>query len=267
MGNHILYSFIILTYNSERYIEQCLQSINESISELRANTEVFVVDNGSKDGTLDILKSFTFNEFVNYKTIVFEQNTGTTYSRNAALKKSTGENIVILDSDAYVNSEVLDNLQKYLSQHIECGLVVPKLIYPDGRYQMSVDRFPTLLHKINRFFFLKKIEGRNQITEIRDVNYAISAFWMFPRATLNEVGLLDEKIFYSPEDVDYCIRIWKSGKKIVYIPDYFAVHDAQEISRSKGFKLINIFSLSHIKGLIYLYIKHAFIFSGDKFIR
>ena len=84
---------------------------------------------------------------------------------------------------------------------------------------------------------------------------------MFPKEVLNEVGLLDEKIFYSPEDVDYCIRVWKKGYTIDYFPDVKMIHDAQEISRGKAFK-INFFTLSHLKGLIYLFLKHRYILSG-----
>ncbi len=262
-----VFSFVILTFNSDRYIEKCLQSINESIATLKANAEVFVVDNGSIDETRSILKSFNFNHLVDFKTIFFDKNTGTTFSRNSALKNSSGEYLIVLDSDAYINVDTLSHLKAYLQINPLCGLAVPKLIYPDGRYQLSVDQFPTLVHKIKRFLFLKKMEGESEISKITQVDYAISAFWMFPRTVLDKVGLLDEKIFYSPEDVDYCIRVWKAGYNITYIPEYQVIHDAQEISRGKGFKKINLFSLSHIKGLFYLYYKHRFIFSGKKFIK
>jgi GT2 family glycosyltransferase len=261
------YSFIILSYNSERYLSQCLASIDDSIATLDVSAEVFVVDNGSNDSSCQILDSFKFNDMVSYKVIKFDHNTGTTFSRNAALRQATGKFLVVLDSDAYVNAPVLERLREYLLGNPACGLVVPKLIYPDGRYQLSVDQFPTIVHKIRRFLFLKQMERARPISAIKTVSYAISAFWMFPRHILDRVGLLDEKIFYSPEDVDYCIRIWKAGYKIIYIPDVSTVHDAQEISRSKGFKLLNLFSLSHIKGLFYLYFKHRFIFSGQKFIQ
>ena len=68
-----------------------------------------------------------------------------------------------------------------------------------------------------------------------DVDYAISAFWVIRRNAFERVGLFDEKIFYSPEDVDYCIRMWSAGYKITYVPKAEVVHDAQELSR--GFKL------------------------------
>jgi GT2 family glycosyltransferase len=263
---HMTYSFVILTFNSAKYIQKCLDSINQSADTLKEPMEVFVVDNGSVDATRDILQNFNFNEYVSFSKILFDENTGTTFSRNTALKQVTGEFVVILDSDAYINSSVLKGLKCYLEANKKCGIAVPRLTYPDGRYQLSVDQFPTLLHKIKRYFFLKQLEQQAPINSISTVDYAISAFWMLPKRILNEVGLLDEAIFYSPEDVDYCIRVWKANYQIIYIPEFSAIHDAQEISRRKGLKILNLFSLSHIKGLLYLYFKHRFIFSSKKFI-
>jgi GT2 family glycosyltransferase len=260
--NTCVYSFVILSFNSEQYIEKCLSSINQAIKEIKQNAEIFVIDNGSNDGSMELINNYQFCEFINYKVIQFSYNTGTTYSRNEALRKATGNYIVILDSDAYINGEVLHVLSNYLSENDLCGLVVPKLIYPDGRYQLSVDRFPSLIRKIQRYLFLKKIESKAQECEITDVDYAISAFWMLPKSTIDKVGYLDENIFYSPEDVDYCIRIWKAGLSITYNPSATVIHDAQEISRAKGLKLFNLFSFSHLKGLFYLYRKHHFIISG-----
>jgi len=177
------------------------------------------------------------------------------------LKQAQGDFILILDSDAYVTEKPITFLINYLTEHPECGIAVPKLTYPDGRYQKSVDNFPTLTTKFKRFFFLKGMENKEskQLLSEIDVDYAISAFWLFRKDVLDKVGLFDEKIFYSPEDVDYCIRVWKAGYSIRFFPEVSVIHDAQEISRSKGFS-INFFTISHVKGLLYLFIKHGYFF-------
>lgn len=261
------YSVTILTFNSERYIKKCLVSLIESFKHLSATYEIFVIDNGSKDQSKAITRAITSEYQANIQLIEFDYNTGTTFSRNQGLSKSIGEHIIVMDSDAYANAEAIETLSSYLNAHPLCGLAVPKLIYPDGRFQLSTDVFPTFVRKLQRFLFLKKMEKSlpQPVKDNQYVDYAISAFWMFPKTVMNQIGLLDEKIFYSPEDVDYCIRIWKSKHSINYIPSVSIVHDAQEISRSKGFK-INKFTLSHIKGLFYLFIKHRYFFSGKKFL-
>ncbi len=255
------FSAIILTFNSEQYIEKCLRSLVSSFNAIDASYEVFVIDNGSMDKTRAFIRKVTDEMDANIQLIPFDYNTGTTFSRNQGLKRAVGKRIVILDSDAYVTPEVIKELGSYLDENIECGMVVPKLTYPDGRFQISTDHFPTLWHKIRRFFFLKKMEGgeSSEALEQSPVDYAISAFWMFTKNVLDDIGHLDEKIFYSPEDVDYCIRVWLSGKEIHYLPQYSMIHDAQEISRAKGIK-INKFTISHAKGLIYLFLKHRYFF-------
>lgn len=259
------FSFIILTFNSARYVQTCLESIESSVQALGTTAEVFIMDNGSVDETLSIIEAFEFSDAIRLELIRFATNTGTTYSRNQGLARSTGEFVVVMDSDGYINPAALDGLAAHLSAHPECGMAVPRLTYPDGRYQLSVDEFPSVVRKAQRFFFLKQIEEKLKISEdTQVVDYAISACWVMPRAVVEKVGMLDERIFYAPEDVDYCIRVWKAGYQIHFVPALSMVHDAQEISRAKGFR-VNWFTLSHIKGLAYLYLKHRFLFSGRKF--
>ena len=263
----VRFSFIVLTFNSARYIGQCLEALGETVVGCNARAELFVIDNGSQDATREIIRNFQGPDALQLSLIEFEHNTGTTYSRNQGLARASGEFIVVLDSDAYINAAALTGLCDYLAQNPRCGMAVPQLVYPDGRWQMSTDVFPGLLRKIQRFFFLKDIEAKQgSMLASETVDYAISACWVMPASVVQAVGPLDEKIFYAPEDVDYCIRIWKAGYSIQYLPGFAVVHDAQEISRAKGFR-INWFTLSHIKGLAYLYLKHRFLFSGRKFRR
>ena len=78
---------------------------------------------------------------------------------------------------------------------------------------------------------------------------------------MRAVGNVDEKIFYSPEDVDYCMRVWKAGYQIVYAPSAVVVHDAQELSRSR---IPNKFTFSHGLGLLYYFKKHQYWFSSAR---
>ncbi|MCK4486712.1 MAG: hypothetical protein KAU38_08130 [Desulfobacterales bacterium] len=73
---------------------------------------------------------------------------------------------------------------------------------------------------------------------------------------LQVIGLLDEKIFYAPEDVDYCLRTWRVGYKVLYDSRVSAIHHAREISR--GIR-INRATISHIKGLLYYFMKHKYM--------
>lgn len=258
-------SCILLTWNSERYIEKCLNALLTELVSQPLSYEIFVVDNGSKDRTVALLRDFQ-TRFPNHLfPIYLDTNTGTTYSRNLALKQAKGRYLCIMDSDVEVDLGVIGKLIETVERDARIGLAAPKLLYPNGHLQKSTDVFPTIFTKFIRYFFLKQIEKREhrlaanvvRETEIREVEYAISAMWLLKREAFERVGLLDEKIFYSPEDVDYCLRIWKAGYSIVYNPTISCIHHTQEISR--GLK-INRMTVNHAMGLLYYFRKHRCMF-------
>lgn len=253
-------SAVILSFNSARYLEDCLNALIAALGSHDEADEIFVVENGSSDGSADILRRLEADHPGLVHGIYNAENLGTTVSRNQALRRATGRYVLILDSDATVAPGTLEPLIARLDADPSIGLLAPKLTYPDGRLQMSTDVFPTLTRKVARFFALKAMEqaAAEAPSAPVEVDYAISAFWLLPRAAVDKVGLLDEAIFYSPEDVDYCLRIWEAGLRIVYDPTVSAIHDAQELSR--GAKLSK-FLLRHVGGLFYLFRKHRYMFS------
>ena len=253
-------SCVILTWNSERYISKCLESLLRDLDENQFSYEIFVVDNGSTDNTAEIINSYKEKVPQCIFPIYLKKNMGTTFSRNLALRKSKGAYIVILDSDVEVMKGTIRPLIKIFQEYQNVGIVAPKLLYPTGHVQKSVDHFPTLFNKLKRYFFLKVIERRGekeQIKSITEVDYAISAMWILKKDVLNNVGFLDEAIFYAPEDVDYCLRTWLSGYIVAYDPKVAAIHHTQEASR--GFK-VNRLTVEHIRGLIYYFRKHKYFF-------
>lgn len=264
-------SVVILTWNSERYITKCLQSVIGEIAHGSDSAEIHIVDNGSTDATPDMLKEL----HAAHPSLIFptflDTNTGTTYPRNLALKKASGRYICIMDSDVELSSGTFQHLITVLQRDSQVGLVAPRLTYPNGTLQKSTDDFPTISRKIERYFFLKRMEireyeyhahaGRHAGQE-QEVDYAISAMWLFRHDLLDRVGLLDENIFYAPEDVDYCLRIWKAGYKILYSPGISCIHHTQEISR--GFKITRA-TLHHISGLLYYFRKHHCFFTRPRF--
>jgi GT2 family glycosyltransferase len=249
-------SYIVLSFNSAKYIEKCVRSLIAARSG-GSEDEVWVVDNGSIDNTPQILQALE-SELCNLRVVRLSRNQGTTVSRNIALRQASGRFIAVVDSDVEVPAGAVDALLRTLERNASCGIVAPRLEFPDGRLQLSTDVFPTAQHKLRRFVMLRRMEQqlRPEVTSgPRPVDCAISAFWLLPRRVLDDVGLFDERIFYSPEDVDYCLRVWLSGYTIMYDPRVRAVHDAQEISRSW---LPSAATFSHAAGLLYLFWKHRY---------
>ncbi len=252
-------SIIMLTWNSEQYIDACLQSIIDSIHLEQSEYEIFVVDNGSSDQTRAHIETYQRRYGDLIKSILLDSNTGTTYPRNLALKAARGEFIAVMDSDMETNPDTFSVLITTMLENKKAGLVAPKLIYGSGSLQKSTDQFPTLMHKAYRYFFLKQIESRedeaSKHLSTTDVDYAISAFWLFRRELLSRIGYLDEKFFYAPEDVDFCLRVWKGGQKVLFVPESQAIHYAQELSRGLVF---NKAFAEHLRGMLYFFRKHRY---------
>jgi GT2 family glycosyltransferase len=262
----LLISAVILSFNSARCIETCVRSLAAALARWPEPSEIWVVENGSIDGSVEILRRLE-EQFLELHVIYYAHNTGTTVSRNAALRRARGRYILIIDSDVEVGANTIAPLIDVLDHEPNCGIAAPRLTFRNGRTQLSVDVFPTLWRKLLRLVALRRMEaGLEPIrpAELRRVDYAISAFWAMPRTLLEKVGYFDERIFYSPEDVDYCLRVWRASFTVLQVGAAGAVHDAQEISRSP---LRPKFALAHIKGLLYLFVKHRYCFGSRRLYR
>jgi GT2 family glycosyltransferase len=259
-------SCVLLTWNSAAYVKKCLCSLSRDLCGSGLSHEIIVIDNGSTDGTLEILRDLPIPLFV----IPLSHNTGTTFSRNIGLRMARSQYVAILDSDLEISEpDTLLRLRDYLERNPRAGVVAPKLYYPSGNYQKTTDVFPTLWVKIKRYLYLREIEAlegklTDRYSEPREVDYAISAFWLLARDLVEEIGYLDENIVYAPEDVDYCLRVWLAGRPVIFLPSVTAVHHAQEISRrsplSKSMRL-------HMAGLAYYFRKYRMLISCRRVYR
>jgi|SRR5208283_667587 len=260
-------SFIILTWNSQKYVGRCLDSIMNKCEDERVDFEIIVIDNGSEDGTVSILNEYKQKRQDSLQLILLDSNRGTTYTRNLGLKKARGEYICVLDSDTEFGEGKLSGIFELWASHPKLGIVAPRLVLGDGTVQNSVKKFPTFWHKLLKL--PKAVLGLKvkdydfyesfPFKDIREVDSAISACWFFSRDLMAHVGLLDEKIFYAPEDLDYCMSTHKAGLTILYYPYLTVLHHTQRISHRRPFSKV---SLSHFGGLLYYYRKHGCWFSS-----
>lgn len=256
-----MFSFVILTWNSSKTISDCLLSISENCTKNQIDYEILVVDNGSSDQTVKIIRDNL--KQLPVKLTVLPKNRGTTFSRNIALRQAKGDVICVIDSDAVVQQVDLNEIEKRMNDD-SLGIVAPKLVLQDGTVQNSVKKFPSLLAKlakIPKIVFKIKIKDYDWYQDFpfeseTEVDYAISACWFFKRKLLQQVGFLDEKIFYAPEDIDYCLRVRKNGKKIIYYPHITVMHYCQQITHKRALSRI---SLSHFQGLLYYFAKHRYL--------
>ncbi len=260
-------SFVVLSFNSSACLERCIRSLARQASG-GDRDEVWVVDNGSTDGSAEIVERLGAELPDVVRPIRLERNAGTTIARNLALERASGRYVGIVDSDVEVPPGAVDALLARLEANPGCGIVAPRLIHPDGRPQLSTDVFPTVTRKLRRLVSLRRLERQQPQPDaappLRAVDYAISAFWLMRREVVERAGLFDTRIFYSPEDVDYCLRVWKAGYTVLYDATSFAVHRAQEISRRS---VLHWATWSHVSGLLYLFWKHGYLFGRSGLYR
>ena len=245
-------SVVTLTWNSENYIYRMLDTLTNNLNSIKLNYEIIIVDNGSDDNTVSILCEY-MKKNKNINLIALESNVGTTKSRNLALKQVNYENILIVDSDTeftYTNFEkLLKSFSEIKSEKI--GIIQPRLVHTNGEIQSSALKFPTITNKF--FRFLGRTQSPYDLKDIQKVDYCISAAWLLKREVFEVVGLLDEKIFYAPEDAEFCKRLSTLGLEVWYYPNVQIIHHYQRITSKKK---INKMWFSHLKGLIYFWFKY-----------
>lgn len=268
--------FVILTWNSEKYIGECLKSI-QALDGTSLSGRIIVVDNGSSDKTLKMIDSFkmfsTESSGFTIEAICLDKNYGTTSSRNKGLEKllddSNIDYICILDSDTVVNNDAILRLIDVIENDAGCAVVGPKMKDRHNVYQRSGRNIPTLTEKLFKVFPIRFLREKGQTMEssvrvegsgTSEVGYLMSACWMMRKGIFKTVGLLDEKIFYAPEDAEFCIRCHKAGYTVKYCRDAEIMHEWQRLSRKKLFSKHNF---EHIKGLAYMFAKHKYMFSTD----
>jgi len=267
MGVQPIISVVCITWNSERFIRPLLTTLLAEIEHSGLPTEIILIDNGStRDRTTEEVRTFAAAH-ANITLVPLSTNHGTTASRNIGIRMARGEFILILDSDTEMPPGTLRGLLDAFGELPEpgkIGLIHPRLTFPDGSFQESARRFPTLATKFFRIFRLEGARSRNETIpevirgEVAEVDYAISACWLVPRTVFDQVGLLDETIFYSPEDVEFCARLKRHGLRVWYYPKCHVIHNCQRLTAKRPLSRLG---LSHAKGLLRFWWRYGCFFT------
>jgi GT2 family glycosyltransferase len=251
-------SIIIVSYNTREFISACLNSIKKYLDGLPY--EIIVVDNHSVDGTSRLIHE----DFPDVSLIENGKNLGFGRAVNEGYKKAGGKYLLILNPDVEILPGSVEKMIHFLEGHPEVGLLLPKLVNPDGSLQFSCRTFYDFLtlffrktplgkafpnHKIIRKHLMLDWDHR----EPREVDWGLGACMFLRRDALGNREIFDERFFLYFEDVDLCLRLKKEGWKVVYYPEAVMIHSHLRHS-AKG-----VFSRAkweHLKSLIKFYFKH-----------
>jgi N-acetylglucosaminyl-diphospho-decaprenol L-rhamnosyltransferase len=215
-------SVVVVAYNALPWLEQALESV-------RGN-ETVVVDHGSTDGTVELVRE-RFPEV----QLVEQANGGLAYGWNAGVARTSGRYVLLLNSDAWLAPGALDALVAFADERPDAAVVGPRLRYPDGRLQRSVRGFPTLWRLATEFLYLRKLAPRTSALNafygggfdhgsVREAEVLMGAVWLVRRAAIDDVGPADDAFFLFSEETDWAYRFRMAGWKLVFFPGAEATH-------------------------------------------
>jgi len=217
-------SIIIVNWNTKNLLLQCLESVYQTIK--RIEMEVFVVDNGSIDGSVVAAKE----RFPEVKFIQNEINLGFGMANNQALRLAKGRYLLLLNPDTQVKKGAIERLISFMDAHSEAGGAGAQLLNSDESKQNSIANFPSLATELVnksllRWLFPKAFPGKERnYPEPIEVDSVIGACMIIRRDAIEQVGLLDEDYFLFLEETDWCYRMKRAGWKIYHVPQAEIYH-------------------------------------------
>jgi len=222
-------SVVILSWNDRHHLQACLDSVVNAAKS--RSLEIIVVDNGSTDGSPEMVQTM----FPNVKVIRNKENIGFPKGNNIGVRASQGKYVYLLNSDIKVLDGCVDALADFMDQHPDVGILGPRILNADMTHQSSCRRFPTLWNNFCAAAGLATLFARSRLfggehmlyfegDRTLDVDVLVGCFWAARREAVDQFGLLDEGFFIYAEDVDWCKRCWRGGWRVVFFPGAQAIH-------------------------------------------
>jgi GT2 family glycosyltransferase len=220
-------SIIIVSFNTRSDLERCLESLTASPP--AAAHEIIVVDNASHDGSTDAVR----RRWPSIRLLDLPRNVGFAAANNAGINVTSGELVLLLNSDTIVPAGAIDTVIERLRAHPEAAVAGPRLVDSSGRVELSVGpmiaplaelRQKTLLRLHQRGFAPASRLVERITSHERFVDWVSGAALLVYRRDAGAVGFLDERYFLYTEDVDFCAAIRERGRRILFTPAATITH-------------------------------------------
>lgn len=260
-------SIIIISYNTKTITANCLESVIQSLNQspnLKKQSEIIVVDNNSKDQSLNIIKKQLRNKSIKYLIIKNNKNLGFAQANNQAIQQAKGEFLFLLNSDTIIQNQAIkqlyDSFKKFdtldtsvlASHHHELdnlGIVAATLLNPDKSLQKQGGSSPNLFSIFCHMLLLDKFPiigpflpstqhtGLNKRDErwyqrlqpnskprLIQKDWVSAAAMMIKKEVIETVGLMDENLFMYGEDMEFCLRAKNHHYDIAIHPQARIIH-------------------------------------------
>lgn len=235
-------SVIVVSYNTRDLLLQCLESVIDSLERTKEGGrlsmdaraigrgyEVIVVDNASTDGSAEAVARY----FPDVRLIANEHNRGFGAANNQGVQISQGRKLLFLNPDVVVQGTAITELLRFINRYPRAGMATGRLQYPDGRFQDSAFRFPSLwgvfldLFPLHPRLVRSRLTGRYPRSAYRrpfEIDHPLGACMMVRRELIDRVGAFDEAYFMYCEEVDWCKRARKDNWRAFCVPQAVFTH-------------------------------------------
>lgn len=237
---------VIVSYNVKYYLEQCLGSLDKSLRGVDA--EVYVVDNHSRDGSVDYLAE----RFPQVHFIASPHNLGFARANNLAIRETRSEYVLLLNPDTIVGEHTLPDVIRFMDARRDVGALGVRMLDTSGCSAKESRRgLPTPMVAFYKMIGLcaryprSPRFGRYYMSDLpwdepAPIEVVSGAFCLLRREAIDKVGCLDEDFFMYGEDIDLSYRILKGGYKNYYFPS-FILHYKGESTQKSSFRYVHVF--------------------------
>ena len=238
---------VIVNYNVEYFLEQCLTSVFRAQKNL--DIAVYVVDNNSVDGSVEMVR----RKFPQVHLIANRENVGFSVANNQAIRMSDARYVLLLNPDTVVQEDCFEQCIAFMDAHPEAGAMGVKMIDGLGKFLPESKRgLPTpavafyKIFGIARLFPRSRRFGKYHLTyldpnEVHEIDVLAGAFMLMRKEALDKVGVLDEDFFMYGEDIDLSYRIQQGGYKNFYYPHTKIIHYKGESTKKGSLNYVLVF--------------------------
>ena len=221
-------SVVIPNLNGEHLLPMCLDTLRKQTF---TDFEVIVVDNGSNDGSVRLLRE----KYPEVRIVELDRNYGFAYPVNRGIEAAAGEYVCVLNNDIELDGRWMEELLISLQKHPDAGSANPKLMRYHERQRVNV-----LGIRVNLDGHVEIVGAgeydRGQYEEERFVFGVNAGASMYRKAMFNDIGLFDEVFFASFEDVDLSFRAQLAGYKALYVPKSVGYHMVGSTIKRKRYR-------------------------------
>jgi GT2 family glycosyltransferase len=220
-------SFCVVNTEQRGLLRYCLDAIARERATLDFETEVLVLDNASRDGSVDVARRHP----VTTEVIALRRRRGKAENDTELLERATGRFCLLLNEDSELEPGATAALHAAMAADERAGAAGAMLVRPDGQQQPSAWRFPSPGTALLTALWLhRSLVVQSRGPDVRTVDWVQSAAMLVRREAAKAIGYFDPAFFVYSDEVDFCRRLAGAGWHTLYVPDARAVHHEQLVT-------------------------------------